>query len=236
VKKEKEKEKGCCIHRCHSVLAYRYASLRDQFSQRVLSFLKVHLSRFPRVKSTQFLACNFASIIRSNKVACKYILVRRKVVSKLADIREAFSMPPSAAGSAHLDASKLTSGTAPALKSKGNFVTGEMFPTQRSIKQDAEASSGQASSGQASLPGHLDNDPFVEVYKRRRVEHESSLQRPSQQPLARASFGSDAVKALFNSELPEVSSDQVQPNRIASMPLSIMATSSSPGVSRNITG
>jgi hypothetical protein len=223
--KEKEKEKGCCIHRCHSVLAYRYASLRDQFSQRVLSFLKVHLSRFPRVKSTQFLACNFASIIRSNKV-----------VSKLADIREAFSMPPSAAGSAHLDASKLTSGTAPALKSKGNFVTGEMFPTQRSIKQDAEASSGQASSGQASLPGHLDNDPFVEVYKRRRVEHESSLQRPSQQPLARASFGSDAVKALFNSELPEVSSDQVQPNRIASMPLSIMATSSSPGVSRNITG
>jgi hypothetical protein len=153
------------------------------------------------------------------------------VITKLADIREAFNMPPSAAGSAHLDASKLTSGMAPAFKSKDNFVTGEMATTQRSINPDAEASSGQV-----SFSRHLDTDAFVEVSKRRRVEHESSLQRPSQQPLARASFGSDSIKALFDSELPAITSGQVQPNRNASMLVSSMATSAGPGVSRNISG
>jgi hypothetical protein len=137
-------------------------------------------------------------------------------------------MPPSAAGSAHFDAPKLTFGKASAFKSEDTSVIDEMAITQRSINSDAEASSDYA-----SLPGHLEADPFVEVNKRRRIVHEPALQRLSQQPLARASFGSDFVKALFNSELSAVTSGRIQPNRNASMPVSVMTMSAGPDIFRN---
>jgi hypothetical protein len=134
-------------------------------------------------------------------------------------------MPPSAAGSAHFDAPKLTFGKASTSKSEDASVIGEMDITQRSINSSAEASSGHA-----SLSGHLE----VEVNKRRRIVHQPTLQRLSHQPLARASFGSDSVKALFNSELPAVTGGQVQPNRNASMPVSVMTMGASPDIFRNV--
>jgi hypothetical protein len=134
-------------------------------------------------------------------------------------------MPPSAAGSAHFDAPKLSSGKASAFKSEDASIISEMDITQRSINSSAEASSGHA-----SLPGHLE----VEVNKRRRIVHEQALQRLSHQPLTRASFGSDSVKALFDSELPAVTGAQVQPNRNASMPVSVMTMGSGPDIFRNI--
>lgn len=149
------------------------------------------------------------------------------VVSKPANIREAFNMPPSAAGSAHFDAPKLSSGKALVFKSEDASVIGKMDITQRSINSSAEASSGHA-----SLPGHLE----VEVNKRRRIVHEPILQRLSQQPLARASFGSVSVKALFNSELLAVTGGQVQPNRNASMPVSVMTMGAGPDIFRNNAG
>ncbi|KAI4790447.1 hypothetical protein E4T44_13110, partial [Aureobasidium sp. EXF-8845] len=99
--------------------------------------------------------------------------------------------------------------------------------TQHSINSSAEASSSHA-----SLLGHLE----VEVNKRRRIVHEPNLQRLSQQPLARASFGSDSVKALFKSELPAVTGGQVQPNRNASMPVSVMTMGAGPDIFRNNAG
>jgi hypothetical protein len=133
-------------------------------------------------------------------------------------------MPPSAAGSAHLNAPELTSGMAAAFKSDENSIIGKTTITQRSIDSGAEASSSHASGA----------DPFVEGSKRRRIE--PSLQRLSQQPLTRTGFGSDSVKALFDSEPSTTTGGQVQSNRAASMPVSSLTTSFGPGLAQDTSG
>lgn len=133
-------------------------------------------------------------------------------------------MPPSAAGSAHLNAPELTSGVAPALHSDEGPTIGKTTITQRSIDSGAEASSSHASGA----------DPFGEGSKRRRIE--PSLQRSSQHPLTRTIFGSDSIKALFNSEPSATTGGQVQSNRAAIMPVSSLTTSFGPRLAQDTSG
>lgn len=141
-------------------------------------------------------------------------------------------MPPYTAGSAHLNAPESTSGVASATKPEEGRAIGKAAIIQRQINLDAEASSGHT-----SLPGPSVIDPFIEGFnKRRRVVHETTLQRLPQQPSAHASFGSDSVRALFNYEPSAVTSGQVQPNRSASMSVSSKAMNVGPGVPHDLTG
>lgn len=128
-------------------------------------------------------------------------------------------MPPSTAGSAHLNTLESTSGVASATKSEEHSAMGATAIVQRQVNSGAEASSDDA-----SLTGPSVSDPFIEGHKRRRVQ-ESTLQRLPQQPVTHTSFGSDSVRALFNSEPATVTSGQAQPNRSASMPVATMAAS-----------
>lgn len=140
--------------------------------------------------------------------------------------------PPTAAGSAHFNAPELTSGVPSAPNSQDipqGPVTGEVITAQRSVSSAAEASSDH--SFLSSNP-----DYFLEVYKRRRIVHNPTVQRLSQQHLARASFDSDSVRALFNSEPSAITSDQAQVDRNASMRVPSMATGFGPGVFHNNAG
>ncbi|KAH0163567.1 hypothetical protein KCU82_g7407, partial [Aureobasidium melanogenum] len=142
-------------------------------------------------------------------------------------------MPPTtAAGSAHFDSPKLTSGVPSAFNSQEVFqdsATGGITTAQHSGSSAAEASSDHA-----YLTVNQGTDYYLEVFKRRRIIHNPTVQRLAQQHLARASFDSDSVRALFNSEPSATTSDQDQPNRNASMPA--MATSFGSGPFNNIAG
>jgi hypothetical protein len=140
-------------------------------------------------------------------------------------------MPPSAAGSAHLNAPELTSGVASTLHSDEGPAIGKTTITQRSIDSGAETSSTRAEASSSHASGA---DPFGEGSKRRRIE--PSLQRSSQHPLTRTSFGSDSIKALFNSEPSATTGGQVQSNRAAIMPVSSLTTSFGPGLAQDTSG
>ncbi|KAH0092063.1 hypothetical protein KCU60_g12721, partial [Aureobasidium melanogenum] len=142
-------------------------------------------------------------------------------------------MPPTtAAGSAPFNSPKLTSGVPSASNSQEvsqDSATGEITTAQHSGSSAADASSDHA-----YLTVNQGTDYYLEVFKRRRIIHNPTVQRLAQQHLARASFDSDSVRALFNSEPSAITSDQDQPNRNASMPA--MATSFGCGAFNNIAG
>lgn len=136
--------------------------------------------------------------------------------------------PPTAAGSAHFNAPELTSGVPSAPNSQEipqGPVTGEVITAQRSVSPAAKASSDHA-----FLSSNLGPDYFLDVYKRRRIIHNPTVQRLSQQHLARASFDSDRVRALFNSEPSAIISDQAQVDGKTSMRVPSMATGFGSGV------
>lgn len=141
-------------------------------------------------------------------------------------------MPPTTpAGSAHFDSPKPTSGVSSASNSQEvsqDSATGEIVTAQRS------GSSAVEPSDYAFLTAGEGTDYYLEVFKRRRIIHNPTVQRLAQQHLARASFNSDSVKALFNSEPSATTSDQPQSNGNASM--SAMATSFGPSPFNNIAG
>lgn len=140
-------------------------------------------------------------------------------------------MPPTTAGSAHLHSPEPTSGVPSASNSQGvsqDSTAGEIITAQRS------GSSAVEPSDYAFLTAGEGTDYYLEVFKRRRIIHNPTVQRLAQQHLARASFDSDSVKALFNSEPSATTSDQPQSNRNASMPA--MSTSFGPSPSNNIAG
>ncbi|KAI4728432.1 hypothetical protein E4T49_03713 [Aureobasidium sp. EXF-10728] len=145
-------------------------------------------------------------------------------------------MPPSNADSAHFNSPELTSGMTSASSSEKvseSAATGKTSTNQPSIDSDVEASARRG-----SLSAHQDADPdyYLDVFKRRRIVHNPTLQHLSQQHIARANFGSESVKALFNSGASAFTSGQAQPSRNASMPVSSMASSFAPGVHPNIPG
>lgn len=152
------------------------------------------------------------------------------VALKLAKIRIAFNMPPSTADSAHLNDLEPAFGVASAIKSEEHSAMGANAIIQRQAISGAEASSDLA-----SLPGPSFSDPFIEGSKRKRLVHELTLQRLPKQPFTQASFGSDSVRALFNSEPAAVTSGQAQPNRSASMALTSMTASFGPDLPQNVT-
>ncbi|KAG9639467.1 hypothetical protein KCU64_g13383, partial [Aureobasidium melanogenum] len=137
-----------------------------------------------------------------------------------------------AAGSAHFNSPEPTPGVpsvANPQEVSQDSATGEIITAQRSGSSAAEALSDHG-----FLTVNQGTDHYLEVYKRRRIVHNPTVQRLAQQHLARASFDSDSVKALFNSEPSAVTSNQAQPNRNASMPA--LATSFGPGPFNNIAG
>ncbi|KAH0356682.1 hypothetical protein KCU81_g292, partial [Aureobasidium melanogenum] len=141
-------------------------------------------------------------------------------------------MPPTTpAGSAHFNSPKPTSGVSSASNSQEvsqDSATGEIVTAQRN------GSSAVEPSDYAFLTAGEGTDYYLEVFKRRRIIHNPTVQRLAQQHLARASFNSDSVKALFNSEPSATTSDQPQSNGNASMPA--MATSFGPSPFNNIAG
>ncbi|KAK6007077.1 hypothetical protein QM012_006085 [Aureobasidium pullulans] len=142
--------------------------------------------------------------------------------------------PPTIAGSAHFNSLDLTSGTPSASisqEARQETMSSETITAQRSANSATEASSDHA-----FLSQDLGPDYFLEVYKRRRIIHNPTVQRFSQQHLARANFDSDSVKALFDSEPSAITCDQAQNNRNASMPLSSAASGFGPGAFCNIAG
>ncbi|KAH0366634.1 hypothetical protein KCU65_g5273, partial [Aureobasidium melanogenum] len=147
-------------------------------------------------------------------------------------LRKTFNMPPStAAGSAHSNSSKTTSGAPSASNSQEvsqDSVTGGITTAQRS------GSSAVEPSDYSFLTAGEGTDYYLEVFKRRRIIHNPTVQRLAQQHIARASFESDSVKALFKSEPSAITSDQPQPHGNASMPAT--ATSFGPGPFNNIAG
>lgn len=142
--------------------------------------------------------------------------------------------PPTAAGSAHFNSPELIPGLTQTSNSQEvpqGSATGEIVTAQHSANSAAETSSDHA-----YLSAGSGTDHFLEVYKRRRIVHNPTVQRLSQQHLARAGFDSDSVKALFNSEPSAVTSDQAQNNRNASMPIPPKATGFGLGAFHNIAG
>lgn len=210
-------------------------SLRDQFSQRVLFIRKARASHSPRVNPHNSLCAILVPSAIPAKLRKSTSLFEHQSFLEPANIRTAFNMPPpTAAGSAHFNAPELTSGVPSAPNPQEipqDPVTSEVTTAQPSVSSAAEASSDDS-----FLSSNLGPDYFLEVYKRRRIVHNPTVQRLSQQHLARASFDSDSVRALFNSEPSAITSNQAQVDRNASMRVPFMATGFGPGVFHNNAG